>query len=269
MLRKVLEGLSVDTWERLRDARTFEIRFGEETITDLLLLDLKRKAFKTTSIVQTSKYEEKNTGTDWEWWLGHPGKWLRLAIQAKKLKRKDRYDSLGHKVSKKHQVDLLEEYAEANNAVPMYCLYNHLEKSPTATSWQCCASLDTYQLACTLTSSAVIQDALKVRGRCNFEWIHEQPQSLPWRCVTCTRLRLRMMWGVGKTPDGAQSVVATDVKRGIYDQLPPEVQASRFSGDIKFSGEYYRGSENQRPRRVLVTDFPDEPSGESSHGFGD
>ena len=68
MLRKVLEGLSVDTWERLRDAKTFDVRFGEETITDLLLLDLKRKAFQTTSVIQTSKYEEKNTGTDWEWW---------------------------------------------------------------------------------------------------------------------------------------------------------------------------------------------------------
>jgi hypothetical protein len=132
MLRKVLEGLSVDTWERLRDAKTFDVRFGEETITDLLLLDLKRKAFQTTSVIQTSKYEEKNTGTDWEWWLGHSGKWLRLAIRAKKLKRNERYDSLGHKVSTKRQIDLLDSYAAANNALPMYCFYNHTSPNPSS-----------------------------------------------------------------------------------------------------------------------------------------
>ncbi len=41
-LASTLESLSVDTWERLRDARTLNILFGEETITDILLLDLKR-----------------------------------------------------------------------------------------------------------------------------------------------------------------------------------------------------------------------------------
>jgi len=261
MLRKVLEGLSIDTWERLRDAKTFDVRFGEETITDLLLLDLKRKAFHMTSVIQTSKYEEKDTGTDWEWWLGHSGRWLRLAIQAKKLKRNERYDSLGHKVNTKRQIDLLDSYAAANNALPMYCFYNHTNSSPSPDAWQCCASFDAKQLACTLTSSTVIQDALKVRGRCNFTWVHAQPQSLPWRCVTCPQLTLRMKWGDGKT-HGAQGIHATDAVPGIHDQLPPEVDHARVTGRlVNFSGEFYGGPKNQRPRRVLITEVHAEPTG--------
>lgn len=82
-LASVLECLSVDTWERLRDSIDLGIRFGEETITDLLLLDLKRKNPPRTRVLQTPKSKEKDQGTDWEWWIGSPRlRWLRFAVQA-------------------------------------------------------------------------------------------------------------------------------------------------------------------------------------------
>jgi hypothetical protein len=42
-LVSILEALARDTWERLNDARALSVRFGEETITDLLLLDIQRR----------------------------------------------------------------------------------------------------------------------------------------------------------------------------------------------------------------------------------
>jgi hypothetical protein len=61
-LHEIFEGLAEDTWERLRDARTMKIRFGEETITDLLLLELKRLGSGQIHIIQTPKYLEQTSG---------------------------------------------------------------------------------------------------------------------------------------------------------------------------------------------------------------
>ena len=192
-----------------------------------------------------------------------------MRLDLKKLKRNERYDSLGHKVSTKRQIDLLDSYAAANNALPMYCFYNHTNPSPSSGSWQCCASFDPNQLACTLTASAVIQDALKVRGRCNFTWVHEQPQSLPWRCVTCPQLRLRMVRGLGKTPHGAHNIHAADLVRDIHDQLPPEVEHALLTGRlVDFSGEFYGGPQSQRLRRVLITEVHGGSDGDSMLAFG-
>ena len=41
----LLETLAEDTWENLREAKPLCIRFGEETITDTLMLELRRKGF--------------------------------------------------------------------------------------------------------------------------------------------------------------------------------------------------------------------------------
>ena len=58
-LETILANLSKDVWERLRDvkalARARSIRFGEETITDLLMLDLNRQAATMSIFTQTPK----------------------------------------------------------------------------------------------------------------------------------------------------------------------------------------------------------------------
>ena len=85
-LDSLLRDLSRETWERLRDAMQLSVRFGEETITDLLALDISRHGLTTTTFEQTSKPEEAVTGSDYEWWVGNNSiGWVRLAVQAKKL----------------------------------------------------------------------------------------------------------------------------------------------------------------------------------------
>lgn len=69
-LRLILEALARETWHRLQNAGDLSIRFGEETITDLLLLDLRRMKPLTAEVIQTSKSQESVSGTDFEWWLG-------------------------------------------------------------------------------------------------------------------------------------------------------------------------------------------------------
>ena len=95
---------SKDIWERLgyvRDSYKSRgvlgpVRFGEETITDLLMMDLYVQGSTLAHFEQTSKPDEAMWGTDFELWLGSERKgWFRFAIQAKKLDlRTDRYSSL-------------------------------------------------------------------------------------------------------------------------------------------------------------------------------
>ena len=85
-LVSVFESLAADTWKRLRDAQHLDVRFGEESVTDLVLLELKRKRHPGLQVLQTNKNVESTQGTDWEWWLGSDSQgWLRLAVQAKRL----------------------------------------------------------------------------------------------------------------------------------------------------------------------------------------
>lgn len=259
-LVSILESLAVDTWERLRDSRQLAINFGEETITDLLLMDLKRKHPPTSRIIQTPKTKEKDQGTDWEWWIGSDRTgWLRFAVQAKKLHlNTGRYTGLSHKVGGTFQIDLLERYAQANGAVPLYCFYNFVNPANIEQAWQCCqASVDEPQLACTITPSRIVRNAIASRGKKNFEWIHSNRETLPWRCLAgCARFK--RAFGPPEDSVGPSEELADLFGQNLrlYSHLPPEVQDARSSGRMnRFSPEYYNNNVRLLPRRVVVLEF--------------
>jgi uncharacterized protein DUF6615 len=267
ILHQVLESLAVDTGERLRDAQDLEVRFGEETITDLLLLELKRLGRGQVNILQTPKHKEKMTGTDWEWWIGEDRiGWLRFAIQAKKMNpRSSRYDGLNHKVGSILQMDLLENYARANKAVALYCLFNALApdrpRDPPS-SWKCCDHLVAAQLTCTITPLSVARKALTTPGCRNFEWIHAQPKTLPWRCLLkCRRIRQHYARRgyVHKSKDIATDPGPFDEPIRVYDHVPREVEDARSTGVMtQFSPQSYQGDIREYPRRVGVFEFSSE-----------
>jgi Family of unknown function (DUF6615) len=195
-LRETLEELAVDVWEHLRDAQSLDVRFGEETITDLLLLDLKRQSSAHIRVFQTRKHLEALQGTDWEWWIGSDRVgWLRYAVQAKRLQiNSGQYRSLGHRIGHaRHalQIDALNKYAAANFAIPIYCFYNFVSGRAAVRAWQCCQQLvEEQQLGCTITPSHIVQRALAKYGGKNLRWIHSHRQSIPWRClVGCPRVQ--------------------------------------------------------------------------------
>jgi hypothetical protein len=110
---RLFETLAEQTWDRIRDAHELDVSQGEETITDLNLLEIKRNGISTIRVVKLSIDEEAIKGIDWEWWIGSDAQgWLRYAVQARKIHfASQRYDSLGHKVNGVLQIDLLEVFA--------------------------------------------------------------------------------------------------------------------------------------------------------------
>jgi hypothetical protein len=194
-LRDTLETLAKDTWERLRDTKAHRMRFGEEAITDLNMLEIERQALPSIVVEQTSKRFESQSGTDFEMWLGTDRiGWVRLAVQAKKLHlTTENYLGLEYKVAQSHtlQIDLLDRYAQANDATPLNCLYNYTSNPSPLDHWHCCqgqGSFHRYQLGCTITPSSIIRETITLHRRKTFHGIHRAGCTLPWRCLTCPEL---------------------------------------------------------------------------------
>ena len=143
VLKHHLNVVCDDVWQRLENSKKFSISQGEDTITDNLLLYLASQRLSTIKIIQTPKDKERVKGTDWEWCIGNKATgFLRYAVQAKKLDLKTgRYASLNHKVgdgvSAEFQHKILEDYAKANDAIPLYAFYNHLDAAELPKKWNC------------------------------------------------------------------------------------------------------------------------------------
>lgn len=181
------EQIAEDTWNRLKQAQEFEVRLGEETLTDILTLDFARLTGKNEiRLFQTPKSEEARKGTDLEVFLNTGGgSTIRYAIQAKKLYPDKGYIHINAKAGKSglFQIDVLEDHAKRVGAIPFYLLFNYIDHAEASGCWNCCkCDVDEKQLGCTLVPSWHVRKAIRRRGRRTLDFLHSDPESLPLRC---------------------------------------------------------------------------------------
>lgn len=273
------ERVASDIWRRLRQAASVGARLGEETLTDLLVLDmLPHQRMNGFGIRHPTKAREFRIGADVLLIVRYPdGSGRRLALQAKRLYGTGHYGALAYKdASETRQIDKLERFARLSGAVPAYLLYNHVDPLPSETThWHCCRPHDPAQFGCTLVPSGCIREAIRRRGCRRFRPIHVDKATRPWRCVfDCprsvepvdglARLRPDLPFAShegeteGRSPDWIRTdsdgfealleidgpISATDL-RGV---LPGFVQAQ---------DEEPWDAEWTYPRRVLVVDVGD------------
>lgn len=192
------EEIAHSTWERLKRSRDYRVRLGEETLTDILILDL--AGCKTSGrfrLHQPTKLEESQKGADLEIWIrvGQSSA-VHFVIQAKKLGTTGRYDHLNPSPSrgKLRQIDRLEHHAQCVNAIPVYLFYNDVDNAEASLCWHCCKQkCDECQTGCTVVPSWRIRTALSHRGCRTFFGVHriagprtganQTGSALPWRCL--------------------------------------------------------------------------------------
>lgn len=251
----LLEGLARGTWERLRHSLEFDVSQGEETITDLNLLEIRRSGVRGVRVWKCPKGQEAKTGLDWEWFVGSDEVgWLRYAVQAKKLKLGTKvYDKLSHKVRKRLQAEILESYAEANEAIPLYCLYNYVGgAAPFDRYWHCDDDPEREQLGCTVTPLRVIKEALRRGGRASrrtFESIHSDDCTIPWRCLVKCRHVTRVYEG------GATEPHACFGKLRLYPRIPDNVKRLFMSRGDDNAGLQYETDSEVIPKRVMLVEL--------------
>ncbi len=192
ILEKTLAGkIAEDTWWRIKQSWDWGFRLGEETLTDLLVLDFMRFKPSHYRLFQSTKRGESQRGTDLEIRIFSGGNQAAVfTVQAKKLYQSSKpsqsegYYHLKAKVkSGSFQIDILEEYSREVGAIPLYLLYNYVEWQKVERFWHCCRFPDERQLGCTLTPSWKIRQAISTPRRRSFACLHETRGTLPWRCL--------------------------------------------------------------------------------------
>ena len=179
------ERVAQRTWSTLGRAKQLRARFGEETLTDLLVLDmLPHQRTRGFWLRSTTRLDESRWGADLLVAVRHQtGRWSRLAIQAKKLySDHDRYLMLNRVKESRFQLDKLERFAWQHYALPLYLLYNHSQTAERSKHWHCQQPFAKRQLGCTLVPSWHIRRVLDRPPR-DFHSVHNVSQCRPWRCA--------------------------------------------------------------------------------------
>ncbi len=127
------------TWNKLREARALDFQVGEESLTDFVVLNIKKWGVGKISIDTFTRHAESLNGADWEWWFSGPsGKWLGMRVQAKVLNlASEKYEHLHHKNKHGSQVDLLIKDASKNKLIPLYCMYTNWDPKKYKANWNC------------------------------------------------------------------------------------------------------------------------------------
>ncbi|MBD1890486.1 DUF6615 family protein [Coleofasciculus sp. FACHB-SPT9] len=279
---QIFEQLAKAVWERIQLGENLGCRQGEETITDINILDLKRAGICEVSIPKINKATESETGIDWEWWIGSDQKgWWRYAVQAKKIQtkkgNKDQiYSKLRHKVGKsptsQFQIDILETYAQGHNCIPLYCLYNFIDDNNLQQYWRCCnLTYDKFQFGCTVVPIDVIRKALNTRGKKTFQSVHSHKSALPWRClVTCPFILSIPQSGLHPLANGIYAnVYSYDTLSSLKKQKAEEEKAeeearkkarekAREGNITDLSNDFYDRQLEFYPKRTLIVNVDDE-----------
>ena len=100
------------------------VSYGEETITETNLLEIRRRHSELVRIRTFPKQREAKNGADWEWHVVGRRRTLKMRVQAKRLQCDDKL-KVRHKVksSGREQRDLLIAGARAARMKAVYCIY--------------------------------------------------------------------------------------------------------------------------------------------------
>jgi hypothetical protein len=211
---ELFEVLAGTTWRSIERFSRNRIHLGEDAITSINL-DALAVAQPSCILWEDTRATESTKGCDFELWIGSSGTdWKRYAVQAKKIHfPSGRYASLVHDVGGVAQIDILDRYANANRALPVYCFYNNSTKP---FSWNCPLPKQTEQLGCSVAPSSVVRKAIVKWGGKNFQSIHANDSTIPWRCL------VRCPAFIGATATGHTGWPPLD--QVSYGQLPSALQ---------------------------------------------
>ncbi len=215
-LEKEFDKISISIWDSIYDAWMLNANLGENTISDLILLYLKKLKRNDIDIIPHNQRFEKKSGADWFWVIGSSryGKWISFAVQAKRINEKEEYSEFA-KVSKaKTQTQNLIKFSKRNNALAVYALYNNakLNKKDTNNHLHCgCRNNFLKQtflfqsklnlnnlkplkiiklakqknLGVSIVPANTIHTQLSRRMKRNFKSIHQVKSSIPLKCLIC------------------------------------------------------------------------------------
>lgn len=165
--------LSFKTWSLLQAARFANHQINEETITDLLMVYLKFNNSYEIFTRTFTRTEEKQNGSDWEWWLidstGKKG--LGFRVQAKIINFKsDSFQQLYYK--NQNNVLIYQAENSSKKLIPIYCLYSHHDTHLKS------------EYGCSIMSAYTVKNLKKAKTRLS-KIKDIRPHMFPWHFLVC------------------------------------------------------------------------------------
>ena len=196
----VFKAAARDTWARIEFSRkTPRMKIHETTITQNLVYEMQllKLRFPTVEYELFESINEKANGNDLELDILHAdGNAYNYAVQAKIIYHnrgkngvklnEGHYKQFKHFVGKepnqKNQIDLLMKYASDYECIPLYLLYNFIDRDFRAT-------IDNELYGCTIVPAKYLKDNHtspngNLDDKVKFSDLHLQP-AFPWHELIC------------------------------------------------------------------------------------
>lgn len=134
------------------------ISYGEETITETNLLELRRRHPNIITLNTFGKKKEAKNGADWEWHIIGRHRTFRMRVQAKRLQANNNL-KIPHTVQStgKQQIDLLIKDAKLNHLQPVYCFYS-TEKQRD--HWKQANVGGSFEAGCLLADAEIVKNEM-------------------------------------------------------------------------------------------------------------
>lgn len=187
-------------WERRETAKLAGMPFGEETITDTVLLDLATQHPQELKVFPLNKKQEGKMGADWEWCFydRRTSRFQRMLVQAKLLDDRDfGYSHIDRFIGSTgvRQIDRLLETSKRRNTPAVYVFYNHLKDASRAPN--VCGSFHCAECwGCSVALAESVNAALPKK---DFDTL--KGHSKPWVCLLCR--------GMTTSDDAPSRILAT------------------------------------------------------------
>ncbi|GAB5461020.1 DUF6615 family protein [Hoeflea alexandrii] len=151
------------------------VSYGEETITETNLLELRRLHPAIITLRTFPKLKESKIGADWEWHIKGRARVFRMRVQAKRLQKDDKL-KIPHEVksSKDQQIDLLITKAKEDRLKPVYCIYSAERQRSHWKTKHDGGGLNSFEAGCLLV------DAQKVKAKMPTTLAEIEKDCIPW-----------------------------------------------------------------------------------------
>lgn len=184
-LCETFQELADLTWRRLGASAVSGLPWSEETNTETLLAALHERHPRQVRVKAFSRRAEALNGSDWEWWIGAPGAWFGMRVQAKRINRSTgRFTRIRSQKPRGHsstQMETLIRQAAIDGLTPAYCLYVHSNIWPNQAIWRAQRTVPPHhEIAGCLIAHA---SAVKATGSEALSKIGEV--CLPWHYLVC------------------------------------------------------------------------------------
>lgn len=177
---------AIRTWDFISEGAAYKLLPGEETLTDINLIELKRNVSALVYTEKFSRYREgRQTNADWEWWIADEHGWLGLRVQAKKLDPGTMaYEAFrGDRAKAIDQAEKLVEVSTAGSSrlYPVYCFYN--ADCPVPATPPCMTGINDPRVYGVTVAAAPQVKRLLEAGAFAYDEIADS--AIPWSCLFC------------------------------------------------------------------------------------